>query len=82
MLYEVITSITLKAIACSVAITLTAGPVVSGVHALAAPTSIAGQSVNASEEQTPIHYQINARLDEKNMHLLGSETVTFSYNFV
>ncbi|MCM3039762.1 M1 family metallopeptidase [Paenibacillus motobuensis] len=70
-------SITQKVIACSVAVTLIASPVVSGVHALAAPISIAGQSVNASEVQTPIQYQINARLDEKNMHILGSETVMF-----
>jgi hypothetical protein len=70
-------SITLKAIACSVAVTLAASPAVTGVHALAAPASVAGQSIDAAEAQTPIQYQINARLDEKNMHIQGSETVTF-----
>ncbi|WMT38824.1 M1 family metallopeptidase [Paenibacillus sp. D2_2] len=70
-------SITLKAVACSVAVTLAASPVVTSVHALAAPVSVAGQSVSAAEEQTSIQYQINARLDEKNMHIQGSETVTF-----
>jgi len=70
-------SITLKAIACSVAVTLTASPVVSSVHALAAQVSIVGQSIDVAEALTVIQYNINARLDEKNMHILGSQTVTF-----
>ena len=72
-------SITRKAIACSVAAALAVSPAVSGIHALAAPVSVskAGQAVNVSEVQTPLQYRINARLDEKNMHIRGSETVTF-----
>ncbi|MDR0268799.1 M1 family metallopeptidase [Paenibacillus sp.] len=70
-------SITSKVIACSVAVTLASSPVVSGVPALAAPEFVAGQSVDNAETQTAIQYQINARLDEKNMHIKGSETMTF-----
>ncbi|WP_136604043.1 M1 family metallopeptidase [Paenibacillus dokdonensis] len=73
------TSISKKAMTYSLAFTLAACPMVAGTgHALAAdPFSASQQSADSAETHTPIQYRINARLDEKNMHIQGSETVTY-----
>lgn len=72
-----IKSITQKAIVCSLAMTLAVCLVSSGVYAMEASASLSKQAADVVEPQSPIQYKINARLDEKNMHIQGSETVTF-----
>ncbi|MWV44172.1 M1 family peptidase [Paenibacillus sp. HJL G12] len=71
------TSISKKAMTYSLAFTLAACPIVSAGHAFAAPAAVAEQSIDVAEAHTAIQYKINARLDEKNMHIRGSETVTY-----
>lgn len=71
-------SISKKAMTYSLAFTLAACPVVASAgQALADPFSATQQSVDSVKARTPIQYQINARLDEKNMHIQGSEKVTY-----
>ncbi|WP_213650550.1 M1 family metallopeptidase [Paenibacillus sp. J23TS9] len=72
------TSISKKAMTYSLAFMLAACPVAAGTgHALADPFSASQQSADSAMTHTPIQYQINARLDEKSMHIQGSETVTY-----
>ncbi|WP_235439978.1 hypothetical protein [Paenibacillus sp. DMB20] len=69
-----------KAITFSLAFTLAAFPAMSAISAgsaLAEPSMATSLSVDHAEANTPIQYQIHARLDEKKMHIQGEETVTY-----
>nr|WP_154894211.1 M1 family metallopeptidase [Paenibacillus xylanexedens] len=72
-----IQSVSKKALAYSLAFTLAAFPVVNTTQALAAPAVSSAQSSLAAEAHAPVQYRINARLDENNMRIKGSETVTY-----
>lgn len=67
-----------KALAYSLALTLAACPIAGSSHVLAAP---AAPTVSSSSETAQVHaavqYRINARLDEKKMRITGSESVTY-----
>lgn len=67
-----------RMLACSMVFTLATSPILSTGAAMAAP---APSTTNHINEQTavhsPIQYQIDVRLDEKNMTLHGSQTVVF-----
>jgi len=66
-----------KALVYSLALTLAACPVVNVSEALAAPAAAASRSALAAEVHAPVQYRIDARLDENNMRIQGSETVTY-----
>lgn len=68
-----------KTLAYSLAFTLAACPLASAGHVLAAPAAASADSVEAAQAraQAQVAYRINARLDEKNMRIQGSETVTY-----
>ena len=74
---HIFTSISKKVMTYSLAFTLAACPIIGAGHALAAPLAVSQQSIDAAEVHTPIQYRIQARLDEKNMHIQGSQTVTY-----
>lgn len=68
-----------KTLAYSLAFTLAACPLASAGHVLAAPAAASAESVEAAQAhaRAQVAYRINARLDEKNMRIQGSETVTY-----
>ncbi|WP_018757116.1 M1 family metallopeptidase [Paenibacillus terrigena] len=67
-----------RMLACSMIFTLAVCPILSTGTAMAEPaTSRADQSVDKAAVQSPIQYQIDVRLDEKNMTLHGNQTVVF-----
>lgn len=68
-----------KTLAYSLAFTLAACPLASAGHVLAAPAAASADSVEAAQAhaQAQVAYRIDARLDEKNMHIQGRETVTY-----
>jgi len=68
-----------KTLAFSLAFTLAACPLASAGHVLAAPAAASADSVVAAQthDQARVAYGIDARLDEKNMRIQGSETVTY-----
>jgi len=66
-----------KTLAYSLAFTLAACPVVGAGQALAKPAAASTESIVISQAHAQVQYRINARLDEKNMRIQGSETVTY-----
>ncbi|MDR9856854.1 M1 family metallopeptidase [Paenibacillus sp. VCA1] len=70
-------SVSKKTLAYSLAITLVVCPIVNATQAFAAPAASSARSVLAAEAHAPVQYRIDARLDENNMRIQGSETVTY-----
>lgn len=77
-----------KAMLSTLVMTLAASPLVYAAHAEASQWSIAaagaeqvqanyGTQQAVSQYQSPIQYQIQARLDEKEMNIQASQTVTY-----
>ncbi|MBJ9987617.1 M1 family metallopeptidase [Paenibacillus sp. S28] len=66
-----------KALAYSLALTLAACPIAGSSQLLAAPGAPASSSAEIAQVHAPVKYQINARLDEKTMRIQGSESVTY-----
>jgi len=77
MLQTNLKSFSIKTLTYSLAFMLVASPVVQVSQAMAAPVSSSVQSTLAAEAQSPVKYRIDARLDESNMGIQGSETVTY-----
>ncbi|MGO4790539.1 M1 family metallopeptidase [Paenibacillus sp. 2KB_20] len=76
---EKTTILSKKAIIGSLALTLTACPLINAGHAAAkavSPTTISQVSASV-EAHAPIQYYIQARLNEKNMTMQGSSMVTY-----
>ncbi|AIQ34617.1 peptidase M1 [Paenibacillus sp. FSL R5-0345] len=72
-----IQSVSQKVLAYSLAFTLAAFPVVTTTQALAAPAASSATSALDAEAHAPVQYRIDARLDENNMRIHGSEAVTY-----
>lgn len=72
-------NLTKKTIIGSLALTLAAGPVIGSrsTGATAAPASTISPIVVDMEAQAPIHYDIQARLNEKDMTVQGSSRITY-----
>lgn len=71
-------SVTHKALAYSLAVTLAASPWIGASHVLAGPAvQSAEQPAEAVQEHAQVQYRIDARLDEQDMHIRGKETVTY-----
>ncbi|MGG3279120.1 M1 family metallopeptidase [Paenibacillus solani] len=71
-------SVSQKTLAYSLAITLMACPVIAAGQALAKPaTTVSAEFIEMTQAHAQVQYLINARLDEKNMRIQGSETVTY-----
>lgn len=67
-----------KTLTFSLAFTLAACPVVGAGQALAKPAATASaESIEMAQTHAQVQYLIHARLDEKNMRIQGSETVTY-----
>lgn len=69
-----------RILACSLVITLAVCPILSAGRAMAEPAISSKQSVEDAAIHSPIQYQIDVRLDEKNMSLHGSETIVYRNN--
>lgn len=72
---RVIKSVYLKVVACCLAVFLITSPMVDLIPALTG--SAAALQDNAVNKDTAIQYQINARIDEKTMHIKGTQTVAY-----
>ncbi|WFB61293.1 M1 family metallopeptidase [Paenibacillus sp. BR1-192] len=72
-------NLTKKTIIGSLALTLAAGPVIGpgSAAAKAAPASTIAPIAADIEAQAPIHYDIQARLNEKDMTMQGSSRITY-----
>ncbi|MEK6991716.1 M1 family metallopeptidase [Paenibacillus sp. FSL K6-1566] len=71
-------SVSQKALTCSLVAALAACPSIQVTQAWAAPAASPARSVLADQAQhAQVQYRIDARLDENNMHIKGSETVTY-----
>ncbi|KOR89492.1 M1 family metallopeptidase [Paenibacillus solani] len=70
-------SVSQKTLAYSLALTLAACPVAGAGQALAKPAAASTESIEMAQTHAQVQYRINARLDEKNMRIQGSETVTY-----
>ncbi|ANY76194.1 peptidase M1 [Paenibacillus ihbetae] len=71
-------SVSQKALTCSLAVALAACPLIQVTQAWAAPAASSARSVLADHAQhAQVQYRIHAKLDEKNMRIQGSETVTY-----
>ncbi|MUG45898.1 M1 family metallopeptidase [Paenibacillus woosongensis] len=71
-------SVSQKTLAYSLAFTLAASPVVGAGQALAQPAAVAtAETIAMAQAHAQVQYRINAKLDEKNMRIQGSETVTY-----
>jgi len=66
-----------RMLACSLVFTLAICPILNTGSVMAAPVTTTKQSVEDVAVHSPIQYQIDVRLDEKNMTLKGSQTVVF-----
>lgn len=74
-------NISTRIVACSLVFSVMASPIVGTGIVKAAPVNAPASSAHQAKEQattnSPIRYQIDARLDEKTMTLHGSETVIY-----
>lgn len=71
-------SVSQKALTGSLIVALAVSPLIQVSQAWAAPAVSSARSVLADQAQhAQVQYRIDARLDEKNMRIKGSETVTY-----
>ncbi|MEK4852036.1 M1 family metallopeptidase [Paenibacillus sp. FSL H7-0756] len=74
---KIIRSVFQKTLVYSLAVALAACPAGGAVQASAQPAAALTESAARAQAQAQVQYRINARLDEKNMRIQGSETVTY-----